>query len=95
MNRKDIALQLSSRMKELTLAQATEVMNHVVDIMTHSLAEGEPIYLRGFATIETVERKAHKGYNFNTGSFIEIPARTTLRIVVANRLKQVLNRKNK
>lgn len=93
MNKKDIALKLEKKM-DLTPSQAVDAVNHVVDIITHALAGGESIYIRGLATIEVVERKACKGHNFTNGKNVTIPAYKTLRIKTSNRLKHSINSKN-
>lgn len=92
MNRKDIALKLEKRM-DITPSQAVDAVNHIVDIITHALADGEPVFIRGFATIDVVQRSSCKGHNFANGKTVSIPAYKTLRIKTSNRLKHSINSK--
>ena len=93
MTRNDIATKLAQQVEGMTPSLAAKAVNGMIDIMSEALKENKAIYLRGFATIETVERKAHNGYNFSNGSSIKIPARRVVRLTASKEFIKSLNSK--
>lgn len=93
MTRNDIATKLAQQVEGITPALAAKAVNGMIDIMSEALKENKAIYLRGFATIDTVERKAHNGYNFSNGKRIEVPARRVVRLKVSKEFFKSLNNK--
>lgn len=97
MTRNDIATKLASQLKGqgMTPSLAIKAVNSIINIVSNSLKEGEAIYLRGFATIDTIERKAHNGYNFSSRSSIKIPARRVIRLTASKEFIHTLNSNKK
>lgn len=93
MTRKELAEALAARMAHRNLKPhvALEAVNHIVDIMTATLQKGEPVYFRGFATIEVKKRKAHNVFNFATKTTYTLPPRLTVTISASKRLDHIIN----
>ncbi len=93
MTRNDIATKLAQQVEGMAPSLAAKAVNGVVNIISDALKNNETIYLRGLATIETVERKAHSGYNFKDSRSIKVPARRVVRLKVSKEFLKSLNDK--
>lgn len=91
MTRQDIAHELVKR-TNLTTSQATHAVEGVIDIIADALTKDEPIMLRGFGTIKTVQRAAKPARNINTGETMMLPPRRQVKFIAYNQLHERINR---
>ena len=99
MTKKDMAKAIADEMG-LTHAQATEVIQRVLDGITETLCEDGRLELRNFGVFEVRERKPRKARNPRTGEKVEVPAKRVLTFkpgreikVRVGQLKTLPNRK--
>jgi DNA-binding protein HU-beta len=79
MNRRELVLALADR-ADIDRRTADEVLSSLVDIITDTVASGEPVAISGFAKFAKVDRKARMGRNPQTGEAIRIKASRKARI---------------
>lgn len=72
MTKNEIIQQLAAQ-SGLTVSQATHAVDGIIGILADALASGNPVTLRGFGTIKTVQRAAKTARNIHTGEFIHLP----------------------
>ncbi|KAB2334885.1 HU family DNA-binding protein [Cytobacillus depressus] len=73
MNKTELVKAVSTQ-TELTIKDAGNVVDAILETITNTLAKEERIQLIGFGTFEVRERSARKGRNPQTGEEIEIAA---------------------
>lgn len=56
-----------------------KAVNAVFDIITETLAKGQPVIITGFGKFEPVETKPRTGRNPRTGESIDIPVKTVIK----------------
>lgn len=91
MTRKEIAKELANR-SNLTPSQATHAVEGIIEIIEDALAKDEPILLRGFGIIKTVQRAAKPARNINTGATMMLPPRRQVKFIAYNQLHERINR---
>lgn len=74
MNKAELIEQVASQ-TGLTKRAAREAVYAITSVITDALAKREKVTLVGFGTFQTVERRARRGRNPQTGGTIQIPAR--------------------
>lgn len=60
-------------------AQASKMLDLVLNSITEALAKGEDVTLKGFGTFKIVELAARTGRNPRTGETMKIPAKKVVR----------------
>jgi len=70
--------------------KAAKLALAIVQAMAEALAAGKVIELRGFGTLETKERKAHKARNPKTGEPLIAPARRRILFRPGQELKAAM-----
>ncbi len=88
-NRKELVAEIAER-AELEKKKADEVLQHVVEIITQSVAKGEQIAIPGFAKFARVDRKARMGRNPATGETIKIKASRKAKITPLKQFKDAV-----
>lgn len=73
MNKTELAKAVAAT-AEVSIAEATKVVNAVLDVITETLKSGEEIVLTGFGSYKVVERPARTGRNPQTGESVQIAA---------------------
>lgn len=76
---------------ELTKKDAEQLVEIVLDSISHSLNEGEKIELRGFGSFRIRERNSRKGRNPKTGAAVDIPAKRVAYFKPGKELKELIN----
>lgn len=76
---------------EVTKTEAERIVNATLEVITSSLASGEPIVLTGFGTFQVSERAARVGRNPQTGAAIEIAASKVPTFKAGKLLKEAVN----
>lgn len=79
MNRRDLVLALADR-ADTDRRTADDLLSSLVDIITETVATGEPVAISGFAKFARVDRAARMGRNPQTGEPIKIKASRKARI---------------
>lgn len=77
----------------LSRSQAIAATESVVEAISSSLAKGESVFIRGFATIKAVTTAPKKARNISNGTVVSIPAQNTAKLVLSKELKNRLNLK--
>jgi DNA-binding protein HU-beta len=90
MNRRELVLALAER-TDTDRKSADAMLTAFVDVVTESLAKGEPVAISGFAKFARVDRPARMGRNPATGETIRIKASRKVRITPLKALKDAAN----
>jgi len=73
MKKKEFVAKVSEKLG-VSAAQASRIVDAVVDVVTDALARHDSVSLQGFGTFEVRERAARIGRNPRTGEAVEIAA---------------------
>ncbi len=91
MNTSEFARALATR-TDLSVAQATDVTRHFLDLLKEGVHKGERIAFLGFGTFTVSHRAARMGVNpQNPGQKVKIPARKVVRFVPGTALRAAAN----
>ena len=90
MNKKELTAKLAE-VKEITIKEATNIMDVVMDIIEAEIVSGGEISLHGFGTLKTVERAERECLNPQTKEKMIVPAKKTVTFKVAKGLKDKVN----
>ena len=86
MNRRELVLALAERL-ETDRRTADEMLAAFVDVVTDTVATGEPVAISGFCKFARVDRAARMGRNPQTGEAIKIKASRRVRITALKAFK--------
>ncbi|GMU79425.1 MAG: hypothetical protein AMXMBFR46_22170 [Acidimicrobiia bacterium] len=86
MNRRELVLALAER-TETDRRTADAMLTAFVDVVTETVAQGEPVAIMGFAKFARVDRAARMGRNPQTGEAIRIKASRRVRITALKAFK--------
>jgi DNA-binding protein HU-beta len=86
LNRRELVLALAER-TETDRRTADATLAALVDIITETVAKGEPVAITGFAKFARVDRPARMGRNPQTGEAIRIKASRRVRITALKAFK--------
>ena len=86
MNRRDLVLALAERL-ETDRRSADEMLTAFVEVVTDTVATGEPVAISGFCKFARVDRAARLGRNPQTGEAIKIKASRRVRITALKAFK--------
>lgn len=76
-------------------SSAIHAIEGIIDVISGSLARGEAVTLRGFATFKPVQLAEKIGRNITVGTPVIIPAHRSVKLVLSKELKEKLNPKLK
>jgi DNA-binding protein HU-beta len=79
MTKEDFVAYIHKKAELETKATAEATFDAIVDSMTETLAEGEPVAIRNFGTFTVVSRAPRRGRNPQTGEALDIPASKTVK----------------
>jgi len=85
-NRRELVLALAERL-ETDRRTADEMLAAFVDVVTDTVATGEPVAISGFCKFARVDRAARMGRNPQTGEAIKIKASRRVRITALKAFK--------
>ncbi len=88
MNKGDLINEVAKVVSSKKEAQAA--VDCVISTITGALTDSDTVTLVGFGTFKTVERKARKGRNPQTGAEIDIEARNVPKFVPGKALKDAV-----
>lgn len=90
MNKSEL-IDMIAQNADLTKVAATRALDAVIQAITTSLKEGEPVTLVGFGTFAVKERAARVGRNPQTGAEIQIAASKIPSFKAGKTLKDAVN----
>jgi DNA-binding protein HU-beta len=88
-NRRELVLALAER-TETDRRSADELLTAFTDIITETVAKGEPVAITGFAKFARVDRPARMGRNPHTGEAIKIKASRRVRVTALKAFKDAV-----
>jgi len=86
LNRRELVLALAER-TDTDRRTADATLTAFVEIITETVAKGEPVAISGFAKFARVDRAARMGRNPQTGEAIKIKASRRVRITALKAFK--------
>jgi len=89
MNRRDLIAAMAERTGS-TKAEAEASLSAFVDIVTETVATGDPVTITGFAKFARVDRAARMGRNPATGEAIQIKASRKVRVTPLKAFKDAV-----
>ena len=89
MNRRELVLALAER-TDTDRRSADEQLSAFTDIITETVAKGEPVAISGFAKFARVDRSARMGRNPQTGEAIKIKASRRVRVTPLKAFKDAV-----
>lgn len=91
MNKTELIANIAEQ-AELTKVQAKMALEQVIESITTSLKDGEPVQLIGFGTFKVNHRAARVGRNPQTGAELQIKAANVPAFVAGKALKESVNK---
>jgi DNA-binding protein HU-beta len=88
-NRRELVLALAER-TETDRRSADELLTAFTEIVTETVAKGEPVAITGFAKFARVDRPARMGRNPQTGEAIKIKASRRVRVTALKAFKDAV-----
>lgn len=76
---------------DMSKAEAKRIVAYFLGQITDTLVAKGEVNLPGFGKFSTVDRKARKGRNPQTGAEIDIPAKTAPKFAAGKKLKEKVN----
>ncbi len=89
MTKQDLVEVLAQKVG-ISKAQASEILNVLLDEIGKNLSKGKEVVLTGFGKFLTSKRKARMGRNPQTGASIKIAATTVPRFKAGKALKDMV-----
>lgn len=77
---------------DIPRSQAMRAVEGTFDAMASSLAKGESIQVRGFATLEVRTAKEKKARDISKGTEVIVPTHKTVKIKISKELKAKMNK---
>ncbi len=90
MNKSELIKSLSEQ-TNISMDEATLVVNTFVDSMKNALLEGDHVEIRGFGSFKVKEYGAYAGRNPRTGQKVEVEAKRLPFFRAGKELKEFLN----
>jgi len=91
MIRSELLNELHKDNPDLRAEEIEQVVDIFFDEITHRLAEGGRVELRGFGAFSTREREARVGRNPRTGEQVDVPAKRVPYFKAGKEIKARLN----
>ena len=91
MNKSDLIEILADR-SNISIKEASEIVNTVFDAMTETLVKADRIEIRGFGSFVVKNYGAYEGRNPKTGDSINVGAKRLPFFKVGQELKRRVNR---
>ncbi len=90
MNKSELIKSLSEQ-TNISIDEATLVVNTFVDNMKNALLEGDHVEIRGFGSFKVKEYGAYAGRNPRTGQKVEVDSKRLSFFRAGKELKEFLN----
>lgn len=75
---------------DTSIKNTQAVIDAMVEVIQHTLAQGEEVNVAGFMSMKIVPTEERQGHNPSTGEPMTIPAGHRLRVTPAKRLKDIV-----
>lgn len=90
MTKPDLIRQVAAN-NDITIAEATKIVDSTLGSITETLKSGENVDLHGFGSFKAIAKPARTGRNPSTGQAISLPAKTVVKFTPAKGLKDAVN----
>ena len=90
MTKNELAREVSVSEK-LHLSTTFQAVDGILRVIKQTLANGEPVTIRGFGTFTPVEVAERTARNFKTGKPLVIPAHTSVKLRASKELVKAIN----
>lgn len=91
MNKTELVNEIASAVSA-TKTEASRFLEAFIDVVTHSLRNGEQVVVTGFGTLSVDERAERDGRHPQTGQTIRIPAKKVVKFKAGNVLKETVQK---
>lgn len=91
MNKSDLIEAIAHKLTNLAAKDVEVIVNTIFDSMTHTLARGGRIEIRGFGSFEVRVRQPRTGRNPKTGSRVQVGLRRVPFFKVGKELRERVN----
>ena len=90
MNKSDLISTLAKK-KNLSIKEASSIVNTILETMTDVLAQGKSIEIRGFGSFSVKEYEAYEGMNPRSGEKIKVQPKKLPFFKVGKDLREKVN----
>jgi len=90
-NKSEFIDVLVNKQPNLQVKQVQRAVNSIVEQLTHTLANGERIEIRGFGSFAVKQRDAHTGRNPKTGQALIIHEKRIIHFKPGQELRHLVN----
>jgi integration host factor subunit beta len=91
MNRSDLILSLTARLPEIHAEDVDTAVRLILEAMTHALAKGERVEIRGFGALSLTRHAPRIGRNPLSGETVLVPARARIHFRPGKGLRDQVN----
>ncbi|WP_347987575.1 integration host factor subunit beta [Methylomonas sp. AM2-LC] len=91
MKKSEMIEVLVNKRPNLQVKQVQRAVNSIVEQLTHTLANGERIEIRGFGSFAVKQRDAHTGRNPKTGQAVLINEKQVVHFKPGQELRLLVN----
>ncbi|MBA4749376.1 MAG: integration host factor subunit beta [Alphaproteobacteria bacterium] len=91
MTRSELVQRLLAKNADVTHQQVENVVDIILDEISHALAQGSRVELRGFGVFSVRQRRARLGRNPKTGESVEVSAKGVPFFKAGKQLRDRLN----
>ncbi len=91
MNKEELVKEIAKKTR-MPQKQVAEVISLMIDSIEKTVAKGKRVTLVGFGTFEARKRAARTGRNPQTGSEIQIPAKTVPAFSAGKKFKEIVSK---
>ncbi|MEI7473492.1 MAG: HU family DNA-binding protein [bacterium] len=91
MNKEELVQEVAKKAK-VTQKEVSEILSLFIDVVEKTVSKGKKVTLVGFGTFEARKRAARTGRNPQTGSEIQIPAKTVPTFTAGKKFKELVNK---
>jgi integration host factor subunit beta len=91
MNRSDLILSLTARLPEISADDVDTAVRLILEAMTHALAKGERVEIRGFGALSLTRHAPRVGRNPLSGETVLVPARARIHFRPGKGLRDQVN----
>lgn len=91
MNKEELVQEVAKKAK-VTQKEVSEILSIFIEVVEKTVSKGKKVTLVGFGTFEARKRAARTGRNPQTGSEIQIPAKTVPTFTAGKKFKELVNK---
>ena len=91
MNKEELVQEVAKKAK-VTQKEVSEILSIFIEVVEKTVSKGKKVTLVGFGTFEARKRAARTGRNPQTGTEIQIPAKTVPTFTAGKKFKELVNK---